>query len=273
MRNQQHASFLAQPEWLNTPWSSNSKSPFDRLIDILLSIPNYSTQAHTHATGPWSALQDTSTVTEEIERTRTVIKEVQRLQESLQQWFEDFQRSVPGNLYYAELSTIETGVDDAEMGKLFPVAFRFPSFMVGQALLYYWVAVTIIQIRLCQTHAALACLIESLRRDRVPCSCDAPAEVPARCLQHVTVALLPELDGDGWAAVYNICQSAEYFLQDTARGFGPASVLPALALVKGLWKQGLGSRCRDRQIAWVDDIVGRIHLSGYSIAATVGAGV
>lgn len=265
--NQQRSSFLAQPEWLDLPWSSrpDAKSPFDRLVDILLSMPDSSAQgqAKAGATDPRRALGDAWTAMEEGRRSK----------DELQRWFQGFQAALPGSLYHAELSKIDTVVDSAESGKLFPVAFRFPTFMVGQTLVYYWVALMSVQTRLCLTYATLARLVatlDSMGRANLPCTCGQTAEGPARCLRHFTLDLLPGADRrDGWprAAAYNVCQSAEYFLQDTTRGFGPASALPALAWVKGLWKQAPG--CWDREIAWIDDMVGRIHASGYGIAGAV----
>ncbi|KAK2826883.1 hypothetical protein FQN49_007358 [Arthroderma sp. PD_2] len=209
--------FLAQPEWLYLPWSSqpNSKSLFDRLVDILLTMPNGLEQIGIldKITDSWQLLQDLW----------TAIEEGHKAEYLLQQWFESFQVALPAPLYHTELSTIETAADNTERGKLFPVAFRFPDFMVGQSLVLYWVALMTVQGSLYWTYATLTRLatnLDFIGRGALSCTCGETAKGTARCLQHFTVDDLPEIDHTGpRTAAYNICQSAEYFVKDTTRGF------------------------------------------------------
>ncbi|KJZ75785.1 hypothetical protein HIM_04942 [Hirsutella minnesotensis 3608] len=255
------ALFLDQPEWLDIPWTGQSygKSSFDRLVDILLNVSKYYTQTHVLVTNPRSLLQNAS----------ILIEQGQRLKDLLESWFKGFQAAVPGPLYHVELSKIETAFDELELGKLLPIAFYFPSFSVGQALVYYWIAIVIIQSRLHQTQAYL----ESLDSNELPCTCGTAGETPSSCVRHFSADSPPSFgtnDVDVRAAACNICQSVEYFLQDTMRGFGLASMLPGLMWVKWFWSQKLDSHCWDRELAWIDDVVGRIHSSGYGIAAALG---
>lgn len=262
----QGKSFLARPEWLDIPWSSkpDSKDPFDQLVDIQLNIPEYYAQA--------AALDNVSDPRQALHNACTVVEEGLRVEDSLKKWFESFQRALPGSLYHAELSKIDSVVDSPELGKLFPVAFHFPASNVGRTLVYYWVSLMTVQSYLCYAYQVLTRLVtslESIGRRNLPCTCGEGAEGPGRCLQHFSTYLLPPFDHREWprAIAYNICQSVEYFVQDRTRGFGPACVLPALMWVKGFCKSVPGSW--DREIAWIDDMAGRIHASGYAIAEAV----
>lgn len=265
---QRKKTFLAEPEWRDIPWSlkSDGKLPFDRLVDILLvDVPNSFAQCQ--------ALRDMVDPRQVLSKGIENICEDQRIEGCLDEWFDSFKTTVPGELYHMELSKIDTVVDNPEVGKLFPVAFHFPAFIVGQNLVYYWAALASVQAHQYFTHAILSQLVtmlESSGRGSFSCTCDNTTEGPAHCLQHFTVELLPSLNHRTewpYVSAYKICQSVEYFLQDKMRGFAPASMLPSLAMVKGLWKRAPG--CWDREIAWVDDMLARIRASGYGIAVTV----
>ncbi|KAK8861836.1 hypothetical protein PGQ11_008071 [Apiospora arundinis] len=293
-------SFLAQSEWLDLPWSSqpDAKSLFDQLIDIMLQLPDLATQMQT-----LEAPRDPQLALRTAWRT---IGEWHQIEDALEAWHESFRAAMPGGgpMYLVRLSQIDSAVDTAEDGKLFPVAFHFPVFMIGQALVYYWIALMSVQARLCYTYETLrrfAVTLDCLGRDQLPCVCETynchsdeegdgegveinvetgsttfakksktKSRTPAPCLRHFDPDLLPRLERRTewpWAIARNICQSAEYFLRDTNRGFGPASVLPALMWVRGFWERAPGSW--RREIAWIDDMVGRIHGSGYGIAGAV----
>ncbi|KAK8108293.1 C6 zinc finger domain-containing protein [Apiospora kogelbergensis] len=276
-------SFLAQPDWLDLPWSSqpDTKSLFEQLVDILLQLPNLASQMATLA-----ATRDPQHV---LQTTWDAIEEVQKTEDALEDWFGRFRAALPGDggsLYRAELSQLDSVVDSAAQGKLFPVAFHFPAFMVGQALVYYWVTLMSVRARLCWKYEVLrdlAATLDRLGRARLPCACETHyrrsgdnAEPETReagtapCLRHFDPARLPRLARRAaWPQdiARNVCQSAEYFLRDTNRGFGPASVLPALEWVRGFWQHAPGEW--GREMAWIDDMVGRIHASGYGIAGAM----
>lgn len=272
---QSRKTFLAQPEWRHVPWSAipDSKAPFDLLVDILLDIPDLSAQRQ--------ALGSQRDPQELLYNASVSIREGQRIELAVHEWFDRFRSTVPGPLYHPELSKMDSFVNSSDSGKLFPVAFRFPAFVVGQNLIYYWVALMSVYAHLCLTYAILVDLLtilESMGRSNLTCTCNddtgtgagAGTEdqaAAALCLQHFTMKLLPALDHrQRWPRViaYNICQSVEYFMQDELRGFGPASILPPLVLVRGFWTHAPGDW--SREMAWVDNMLGYIHVSGSSIA-------
>lgn len=255
--------FLADPDWCNIPWSaaSGNKAPFDELVDILLVLPELS--------GQRQGLGMTADPQEFLSRAVSSIREGERMESVLETWYESFKETVPGPLYHPELSKIDTIVDNAELGKLFPVAFYFPAFAVGQNLVYYWVAMMSVHAHLCFTYRMIAeflTMLDTIGRSNLPCTCSSPDETLA-CLHHFSMEALPPLGPrEQWprTLAYNICQSVEHFMLRKMRGFGSASIMPALALVKGFWKHAPGDW--SREIAWVDDMLGRIRSSGSNIA-------
>ena len=258
--------FLADPEWCNIPWSTKAsdKAPFDKLVDILLVIPNLSAQRQ--------ALQRMADPQAFLYNALATISDGQKIESLLEEWFNDFKASVDGPLYHPELSTIKSKADSHELGKLFPVAFHFPTFLVGQNLVYYWVALMNVHAHFCFTYETIArflSTLEAMDRDHLPCICQDVTRSPI-CLQHFNMGLLPALDyREEWprTVAYNICQSVEHFLLRKTRGFGHVSALPALALVKGFWKHTPGDW--SREMAWVDDMLDRIRASGSGIAGVL----
>lgn len=263
-------SFLAEPEWRELPWSSatgsDSKAPFDHLVDILLDMPGLSRGRKTV-----EMMIDPQQI---LTNSRANIVDGQRLESKLDDWLEGYKSTVPGALYHPELSKIDSSVDSPEMGKLFPVAFRFPANIVGQSMIYYWVGLMSVQAHFCFTYTTISQLLstlDSMGREKLPCTCDCGLDdQDLCCLQHFTMEMLPPLGHrEDWprTTAHHICQSAEYFLQDGLRGFVPARVLPALALVKGFLKYARGDWTRE--IGWIDEMFGRISASGNAVAGAI----
>jgi hypothetical protein len=260
------STWLSQPQWRNGPWSSEpeSKTPFDHLVDILLDVSDLSSLIDTLKveTDPHQILLLAS---------ETICK-CHEAESSLEQWYRDFKTKVPGALYHVELSKIHSAVDDLDSGKLFPVSFQFPAFIVGQCLIFYWVALMCAQANLCFAYFFLRRMdgaLQSMGKKNMPCTCDVEIDDPMRCLQHFVVGMLPSIeDRVGWPRLsHKICQSVEYFLQETMGAFGPTSLLPALATAKGFLKHADGRW--DREIAWVDEMINHIRKNGNGIACAL----
>lgn len=266
-------SFLAEPEWREIPWSilPDSKTSFDHLIDVLLEIPCL--------LGLSKAAEMMSDPPSILSKSLQAIREGERLEASLERWFAQFKMTAPGPFYSPQLSKHESVVDTPESGKLFPVAFHFSSFPIGQILIYYWMGLMTIQAHMCFTYARLGKLVttfDTIERAEFPCTCDGvdssnlnDTTARSHCLQHFTMTSIPPLGQRQewpWTTAYNICQSTEYFINSQRKGFGPATVIPALALVGGLWGAWPGDWSRHR--AWVEDMLRRIRTSGSGIAGT-----
>jgi hypothetical protein len=90
------------------------------------------------------------------------------------------------------------------------------------------------------------------------------------CLYHSATGLLSSLRSSiEWplAPARNICQSVEFFLQERMRGEGSISVLPALLIVKAYLRISPGDW--NREILWIDDMVGKIQGKCNAIAGYV----
>jgi len=198
------------------------------------------------------------------------IRRGQKIEDALAAWYDDFKAAIPGVLYHAELSKMDSVIDNPDSGKLFPVIFRFPHFMVGQNMLYYWISLMSVQAHWCFTYATLTRVSEALDsagRATATCTCAGLDEEAATCPRHFSMHLLPPLGHrEEWptGAAYHICQSIEYFMLHHARAFGPASVIPGLVLAKAYWMFAPGDM--SRETTWVNEMLCRVRESGGSIA-------
>lgn len=195
----------------------------------------------------------------------------------LETWFRCFRTIVPGPLYIPELRGPGAFIDEEDREALFSVSFRFPTFAIGQNPIYYWVALMSIHAHLCFTYemlARLASRLDSVGRGGIPCLCGGQLITSGRasqpCLRHFKQALLPSLGHrKKWYhdTAFKICQSTDYFLRDDLGGFGPTSMLPALAIVRGHWRYAPGDWTREMK--WVETILRRIQASGGIIAGSI----
>jgi hypothetical protein len=201
------------------------------------------------------------------------VRESQRMAKCLEAWFVKFEAAAAGPLYHPELSSLNSAADSAELGRVFPVAFYFPSFGVAQTLVFYWAAIILVHGHISFMHEKLAHLVELLatmkenRPLRSSYTDDDNSTAAIIRLHHSAADLLSSLGSSiEWppTPARNICQSVEYFLQEQMRGEGPISVLPALVIVKAYWKLTPGDW--HREILWVEDMLRRIQSKGNEIA-------
>jgi hypothetical protein len=238
------------------------------LLDILLDLPDLSVRRQ--------ALERRVENKEDLRRTLLdgleCLREGQRMEAVLEAWYDRFKAVAPGALYPPEISQFDSVLDTSGTGNLFPVIFRFPNFIVGQNMLYYWIALMSIQAHWCFTYATLARLsetLDSMGRDNLVCTCASSVvgKEAVTCLRHFTMDLLPPLGHrEEWptGAAYHVCQSIEYFILHHARAFGPASVIPGLLLVKAYWTYAPGDM--SREMTWVNEMLCRVRAAGGGIA-------
>lgn len=232
---------LSEPKWRDIPFAQ-PKDYSDQLLDILLDTTSFRPRRRyiDNVTDPERILLETL----------ASIREGLQIEELLTQWHTRFKETVAGPLYYPELPKRKYEIDDSDLGKVFPVAFRFHDFDIAQNLVFYWMALLCVHAHLGWLYGTLARLtgaLDLIRAD-LPCTCDSD------CLKHFTMDELPVLgDRLDWprTTAYNICQSVDYCLQNHGRGFRPVSVLPVLSVVKGHWIHWPGDW--SREIAWIDE--------------------
>jgi hypothetical protein len=233
---------------------SLNKDQHDQLIDIFLDVPAI------------YALSDAAK--REISKRKSLIgmiKAVQlcwKLDSELRNWYDLFNASSQGMLYWCELSTIATSADSPILGKLFPVAFRFPTYIIAQTLVLYWAALAIISEQLCRLYKVLGSVEIEIDRDEIEtheCTCEESGipDMPAHiCAMHFTTEKCQPLgEREDWSyhIARNICQSVEYFLQPNMRRIGPACILPPLMFLKTAWERN-GEESQ-RQVTWVSEML------------------
>jgi hypothetical protein len=131
----------------------------------------------------------------------------------------------------------------SESGKVFAVAFDFPSYDAANAMILYWLALFLIHPLLCSMYEQLGSLA-GVGQEDTECSCieDAIPEtagitvaIPSICLRHFTTDKLPPLGyRTEWArgAARNIRQTAEYVMQENMGELEAAILWPRLIVVR-----------------------------------------
>jgi len=78
-----------------------------------------------------------------------------QIDSQLNEWYRDFETFVAGPMYWPKLSTSDSSVDDVELGRVFPVAFDFPSHDVAQVMILYWLSLLLVHPILCHMNERL----------------------------------------------------------------------------------------------------------------------
>lgn len=245
---------LSEIEWRNIPFTG-PKGFFDRLLDVLLDIP-----------GLFFRLERMKKHVPPLEQFPVIlegIREALVIEDRLATWYTDFRQTITGPLYYPELSKREYKIDKGGSGKVFPVAYRFPALGVAQNIVFYWSALLSVHAHLGWMYKELAANLSMLEPIRAESLCRCGSE----CLVHFRMESLPPMgDRSEWprTLAYDICQSIEYCLEDHGPEFSPASVMPALTIVKWHWIYWPGDW--SREIAWVGEVLSRLEHEQVQIA-------
>jgi len=227
---QRHETFLSCPEWLAQPWKSLPKSPHDELFDTLFDLPAIF--------GRFDAVSREKDRSILCAGLGEVIAKYLEIESVLQRMHEDFSKSVSGPLYWPELSSLESRLDNEESGKLFPVSFRFSSFSVALTVTTYWSNMMVVRNQLGHAYTRLEV--------RTSVDDDSSSALPF---------LRPSCERDsGWEFMAkNVCQSVEYFMQDHMGTLGPLSILGFLSGCFSCFGNNAGDW--GREMYWISDIM------------------
>lgn len=229
---------------MERPWKVIPKTPFDELNDGLFKLPSIFEALDRLRREPnHDGLQDCF---------HDIIGRFLEVGSFLQGLCENFKRSVSGPFYWPEMSTLESSLDSTEMGKVFPVSFHFPAFVVAHFTVMYWSGMMTVHNQLMYTYDALAAIesaptsvASSPGRSTAPGSGCSPSVLQSR--EHKTK----------WEEMArNICQSAEYFLQDNMGEFGSLSMLALLSGANSCMMNA--SHEWSREIIWIAELLGRL---------------
>ncbi|KAH8660227.1 hypothetical protein BX600DRAFT_513850 [Xylariales sp. PMI_506] len=259
--------FLSRPEWNEEPWKVFPKTPFDKLTDQLLSIPPIHRQ--------YDELRFENNINVLRDGLLEIIAKFRVINSKLRSIYRDFEISVSGPLYSPELSKIDSRLDNAELGKVYPVSLYFPAFYVAQFTCTYWSAVMAVEIQLDEIYFRLAAAAEP------PISLSAPpsdagdsdpsqpfaattsdggnsghfsaAECDRRAREHSAT----------WKTMArNICQSTEFFLQPQYGGVGALTMLSFLGGCISCMQNSPQEWSREIAwiLDWIIDIKSRFHI-------------
>ncbi|OBT55429.1 hypothetical protein VE04_05614 [Pseudogymnoascus sp. 24MN13] len=237
---QNRATFMSDKEWLEAPWKGRTKSLTDKFMDVFMLGPTILEAAQSIGN-----LKTPSSL-------RALLGPVRAL-------YAELDARVDGPLFAHELSTLDNPADNAETGKLFPVAFHFVNFRVARICELYWAMCIILWGGLFHLYHAVA-LMEPLTPDENECACSTPVHV---CPSGFNIADLPPLqDRDVMTAVRNICQSFEYCVQPANRLLGASSIAFPLQVVISTLREFPG---REREIWWCSSALDVIDRKGFRI--------
>jgi hypothetical protein len=229
--------FLARPEWRSTPWAANKKASYDEVMDTF-----FDTLTIFQSFDKACCIEDAS---ERRVSLCQILTSCFELQSRLKSLYDKFDKSVPGPLYWPQLSNLKSNLDDENLGKVFPISFYFPAFFVSQVVCGYWSAMMTLHYQLMQTYQKLA-------------EIELPAESPQD--DHSSIASAAERSEEHAklreTIARNLCQAVEYGLQDNMGGLGP---LAAMTQIAGcLSCMHVRPENFTREMMWIMEMISRI---------------
>jgi hypothetical protein len=264
------ATYLAGPDWTELPWDNVPKTPFDLLLDKTAALANLFVQGF-----EIQGLESTSLLPAGLE----IVDRCWKIEAELRQLYEDFERSNPGPLHWPELSTEGNPADDAELGKVFPVAFHFPNLMIAFTCMIYWASLILawaVQSHVYQVLGTLnvhegalwsasggACPTCS-NADSSHDTCNCEERVRAAQIAQFDMSKLPPIEPriDLLAATRDICQSLEYCMREEMRCLGPTvTVIPLMAVIDVLRNI---PQC-SRELAWAKAAFDKVNQRGFRL--------
>ena len=240
----------------------------DQVVDMLLALPDLLSQAN--------AIQAASSPAIKLCLSLRLVRMSLCIEADLGAWYARFADTVTGPLCWAVLSTSDNAANASELGKLFPVSFQFPAFVVAQPLLLYWLGLFVVHNQLCFAYQILAGLVEAEDQSVMECLCekkdndDDVHSVISMCPRHFKLQMLPPLGHriEGSRSLGSkICQSTEYFLQDKMRSMGASLMMMVLIVVRAYWKDE--PHDMSRHIMWISDVLAKIRTKGNEIAGFI----
>ena len=234
--------FLADKEWMEIPYSIHPKSAGDRVWDYMAQTPGIFKR--TDEMQRSLPVQSLCIALEVIEYCWKTDGELADLHVQLE-------KSVPGPLFWPELSKIDNASDGgANGGKVFPVAYQFFNLHMATLLLSYWSLLTVVYngmmllYRVMDTVPVDRKAVKALGADAPPallrgispdcppdCACGGDPDVP--CIARFDMSTLRPLEhrADFMGPARNICQTVEYCMQPQMLDLGWYAVVAPLAVV------------------------------------------
>lgn len=193
-----------------------------------------------------------------------LIQSFRRYEIDLTNWLVGYQASMGKPIYRPKLSTMQNAADSPVYGKVFPVAFYFPSFTAATIMVTFWDMQVIMYCHVCLVTAKLSTMADELdayTEEQISSECSpfnstVDAGISSDCSLGRLRDLIPALGHRAeWprTAASFICQSVEYFFQKEMGDVGPLScfshlnvIWTCLAITPGDWT---------RELAWISYVM------------------
>ena len=240
---EQHChTYLADPIWMQVPWTENEKNPMDRIVDCLAQAPDVLKDS---ARLPHLGLMD------QLALANRIVSECWDLDWALQQCYEEIQASENGPLYWTVLSQGWNQANSPGAAELFPVSYQFPNIKTASTLMMYWASCIMLWTGLCELYGVIDQLIIVARAgEPSDGEYDAHGLPP---LEHRT---------DFLSVARHLCRSVEYCLQKDMLAAGRFVVSTPLAIAIGSLKDM--SECQ-REVAWMRNVMVQVRDNGLRI--------
>ena len=242
-----------EPQWTSEPWKGRPKCIKQRLFDLGLELPAIYRQASETV-----AIKDPALA---LANRLKVIEECVELNRRFDSWYEELRKEIPGPLYHSRFSTMTTLADDEEHGKVFPIAYEFPSLRIAHTTAMYWSLSSVLHGILLMVLGALqpsaqesylgpsgqrhAC---ANHKDAARCDCESKAPGPSPGAEVPNLSSLPSWEDSVRiceSAAANVCQSIEYYLRDESGTIGSAwAIFPLRAVMQFYHRRG------GRELQW-----------------------
>lgn len=229
----------------------------DRLLDIFLRVPGLLSRARAvTASQPSQA-----TLNGGLQALAALLA----LNGELNQWVESYQYTYP-TTHWPELSTASSSTDSEKLGRLYPVSFQFPSYHIAETMILYWTIQVLI-------HASISSLYTRSTSSEKDITIFEADDLSPKDNDKISLAdiqrILDTSDVMSWpeTSARYICQSVEYFFQKEFRGMGAGVVLSPLLVVQACLSRS--AREFSREIAWIDETIGRVQRNGAGLAACI----
>jgi hypothetical protein len=253
--------FLARPEWLDLPFKDRSKSPFQRLLDLVVIVPNIIADGYQMLQGP---LEGTVAVDPNamLPSILGLIDRCWKVDSQLQKFYKNLEEDTLGPVYWPELSTEMDGIDsEIHTGKLFPVCFQFLDMRTAHTCLVYWASLAILWSGMGYTYQLLAGIAaaNAMKNNEA-----ASNETPNLDSGYFDITQLPPLGHrtDVATLARNICQSIEFCLADEHRGLGARAAVFPLKVAIETFHDAPGC---EWELLWAQAAMARVNHSGIRI--------
>ncbi|GFF24180.1 hypothetical protein IFM61606_09054 [Aspergillus udagawae] len=219
-------SFLAEPSWMDKPWENAAKRPFDRIVDCMAYAPRLFHQLNIYSRLPYAEKEPLIS---------SLMDEFEFLDNTLQVIYKQMKDAVSGPMYWSILSKDHNSAGDPMKGPLFYVAFQFPDLKTAATLMALWATSALLR-------RGWNALYEDLRQ-----------------ASFIGTVVVPR---DVTSVVTEVCQSAEFCLNETNLMFGVFVASMPLAICKAVLQR---DGHHDWRVAWVTGVLETLQHRGVQI--------